>query len=70
MKKFDFENSISKKKNYLINLSNENNSSDDLQYLLNNFCGTIVNDLSEITDNLKIRVYAVGDIKQIEKEKN
>jgi hypothetical protein len=62
MNKFSFENSISKKKNFLINLSNKNDSSDDLNYLINNFCGTVVNNISEISNDLSIRIYLIGNI--------
>lgn len=66
MKKFDFENSISKNKNYLIDLSNENNSSKDLHYLVTNFCGTVVSSISEIpNDQNEIRLYAIGDIQYL-----
>ncbi len=66
MKKFDFENSISKNKNYLIDLSNENNSSEDLNYLVTNFCGTVVSSISEIpNDQNEIRLYAIGDIQYL-----
>ncbi|WP_028889681.1 hypothetical protein [Tenacibaculum ovolyticum] len=68
MNKFSFENSISRNKNFLINLSNENNSSDYLDYLINNFCGTIVNSISEISSNYGIRLYVIGDIKHIKND--
>ena len=66
MNKFDFENSISRKKNYLLDLSVDN--SDDLQYLVNNFCGTVISDLSEIAKKTGIKIYVVGDIKRIKNE--
>lgn len=69
MNKFDFENSISKNKNYLIDLSLETDETEDLQYLVDNFCGTIVSDVSEIQNvQHEIRLYAVGDIRQLENE--
>ncbi|WP_271782769.1 hypothetical protein [Aquimarina algiphila] len=71
MSKLNIENSISKNKNILIDLSNENDNSDDLIYLINNFCGVVQKSISEIPNSLnKIRVYAIGDIKQIENEQN
>lgn len=69
MNKIEFENSISKSKNYLIDLTNENDKSDDLQYLVNNFCGRIVNHVSEIPDTKhQIKIYAIGDTKHLKNE--
>ena len=68
MNKFDFENSISKNKNYLINLSNENNYSEDLHYLITNFCGTVVSNTSEVPNTHEAKLYIIGDIEQIENE--
>ncbi|RKN00846.1 hypothetical protein D7035_23430, partial [Aquimarina sp. AD1] len=69
MNKFDFENSISENKNYLIDLSTEKDNSEDLQYLVNNFCGTIVRDFSEIPNTLKeIRIYIIGSLEQVKNE--
>ncbi len=69
MNKFDFENSISKSKNYLIDLSNEKDTSEELRYLVNNFCGTVVRSISEVpsTPN-EIRLYIIGNIKQVKNE--
>lgn len=69
MNKFDFENSISKNKNFLIDLSTENDNSEDLRYLVNNFCGTVVKNISEIpiTQN-EFRIYIIGNIKQVKNE--
>lgn len=69
MNKFDFENSISKNKNYLIDLSKENDDSDDLKYLVNNFCGIVVKKLSEIPKiQNQVRLYAIGDTKHLKNE--
>ncbi|CAA6820379.1 MAG: Unknown protein [uncultured Sulfurovum sp.] len=65
------ENSISKTKNYLLDLSDEGDSSDDLQYLLNNFSGTVIKSQLEIKDiHNSIRVYALGNMEQIKSEQN
>lgn len=69
MNTLNFENRIATTKNILINLSNVNNASGDLQYLVDNFCGTVVKNMLEIpNNNSELRIYAIGDIKQIEKE--
>ncbi len=65
MKNFDFENSVSKNKNYLIDLSNENDSA---QYLINNFCGTVIRNISEITNIQNIKIYVIGNIEQIKND--
>ena len=65
------ENSISKGKNYLLDLSNKNDNSDELEYLIDNFLGMVVKDLSEIPKSKnKIRVYAVGDMAQLKNEED
>lgn len=68
MNKFDFENNISKNKNYLLDLSDKNDDSKDLQYLIHNFCGTVIENLSEVPKIKAVRIYAVGDVKQIKRE--
>lgn len=68
MNKFDFENSISKNKNYLLDLSEKDNS-EDLRYLVNNFCGTVVQNISEIPSSKnEIRIYIIGNLKQVKNE--
>ncbi len=65
MNKFNFENSISKNKNYLIDLS-QNDNSEDLQYLVKNFCGTVVKSLEKIPNTQKvIRLFVIGDCKDL-----
>ena len=68
MNKFDFENSISKDKNYLLNLSEGNNHSNDFTYLLENFCGTVIKNISEINTAKRNRLYVVGNIEKIKNE--
>lgn len=68
MSKFDLENSIATNKNYLLNLSDKNDHSKDLGYLLTNFCGTIVSESTKITEDSEIRLYAIGDTKRIKNE--
>jgi len=69
MNKVDFENSLSKNKNYLIYPSDENNVSEELMYLLKNFSGTPVTHISEIphTQN-EIRIYFIGNAEEIKDE--
>lgn len=69
--KANLENSISKDKNYLINLSNANKNPKELEYLLNNFCGTVVKSQLEIPSIQKlIRVYAIGNMEELNSEEN
>ncbi|WP_240338692.1 hypothetical protein [Aquimarina sp. AD10] len=69
MTELNTENQISKNRNFLIDLSDQNDDSLDLKYLIHNFCGTVVKGISEIqkTSN-KIRVYAIGHIEQLQHE--
>lgn len=69
MNEKNVENSISKEKNYLIDLSNENDDSIDSQYLVTNFCGKVLKTFLEIpiTQN-NIRIYVIGNIQQIKNE--
>jgi len=70
MTKSNIENSISKSKNYLINLTVESQISEDLDYLVSNFCGTVVNNLSDISKNInETRIYFIGDAKLLLKQK-
>ncbi|MEP2278343.1 hypothetical protein [Maribacter sp.] len=69
MNNFDFENSISENKNYLIDLSTEKDNSEDLQYLVNNFSGTVKRDFSEIPNTLnEIRIYISGNLEHVKNE--
>ncbi|WP_024610690.1 hypothetical protein [Pseudoalteromonas sp. TB64] len=64
-------NRISYNKNILLNLCNETNSAESLEYLLSNFSGQVVTGISEILEsNEFICVYAIGDIKQIKPSKH
>lgn len=70
MTKSNIENSLSKSKNYLINLTDESQNSEDLDYLVNNFCGTVVNNLSEISKDInEIKIYFIGDAKRLLNQK-
>ncbi len=69
MNKLDFENSISKNKNHLIDLSNEKDETEDLRYLVDNFCGTVVISVSEIQNiQCEIKLYAIGDLGHLKNE--
>jgi hypothetical protein len=60
------ENTISKAKNILLVLS-DNQDNKELSYLIQNFCGTVVKNLSEIhTDLSQQRIYICGDISKLE----
>lgn len=62
----NIENHISKEKNYLINLLDQEHVSKDLDELLSDFLGRIVSSENEIPlDHSLIRIYAVGDISKI-----
>lgn len=57
------ENKISKDKNILIVLEKNPNSIPELNYLIEKFCGNVVNDFSEITTSLDNKmIYVCGDI--------
>ncbi|MFK7905271.1 MAG: hypothetical protein AB8B69_09110 [Chitinophagales bacterium] len=64
------ENKISKSKNVLFVLSeNGDNPSDELQYLIANFCGKVVRNLSEIQKPLgEKKIYVCGDIHALQDE--
>lgn len=67
---YDFENSILSTKNFLLVLSNPDNADEELQYLINNFSGTVVKTVSDIPDSKeKTRIYAVGNLESINEEK-
>jgi len=60
------ENSISKNKNYLIDLSTSHTDTETYNHLIHHFCGTIVKSESELPETPKhIRVYAIGDLEQL-----
>lgn len=57
-----FENKITKDKNILVLLENNRNNSPELQYLIDNFCGSVVHTLSEVnTDFNNKKIYVCGD---------
>lgn len=57
-----FENKITKDKNILVALQNHENLIPDLNYLINNFCGSVVNTFSDPTiDFNNKKIYACGD---------
>lgn len=63
------ENRISKDKNILIVLEKNNNSIIELSYLIEKFCGIVVNDFSEIKTSLdNKRIYVCGDIEQLKND--
>lgn len=65
------ENSISKDKNILLILSGSKDQIGNLQYLTENFCGTIVQSFSEIQPLLDhARLYVCGDISKYTNEGN
>ena len=57
------ENRIAKDKNVLIVLNNHQEINEELQYLIDNFCGIVVYDLNADFNNKKI--YICGDLHNI-----
>ncbi|MGU3375716.1 hypothetical protein [Chryseobacterium sp. M5A1_1a] len=58
-----FENKISKDKNVLIVLQNNETTNSDLQYLIDNFCGLVINNLSDTKiDFSNKKIYVCGDL--------
>jgi len=67
----DIENRIARDKNILVVLQNNQQQTPELQYTIENFCGTVVKSLSEIQaplDNKKI--YVCGDLDQLKNDSN
>ncbi len=61
------ENNISKDKNFLVVLQENTEIPLELQYLINNFCGKVVNNFSEIQTNLSNKqIYICGDMSKFE----
>ncbi|REC61646.1 hypothetical protein DRF65_14435 [Chryseobacterium pennae] len=57
-----FENKITKDKNVLVILQNNENINSELQYLINNFCGLVINTFSDTAiDFSNKKIYACGD---------
>ncbi|MBD2214808.1 hypothetical protein H6G77_30545 [Aulosira sp. FACHB-615] len=66
MKMNNTENKISKTKLFLLDLSNNTEANHELNYLLKNFCGTVIKSLSDINMNLQInKLFACGDISSL-----
>jgi hypothetical protein len=61
-----FENRITKDKNILIVLEKNISASSELNYLIEKFCGIVVNNFSEIKTSLDDKmIYVCGDIEQL-----
>jgi hypothetical protein len=57
-----FENRICKDKNILVILNENEEKNSELLYLIDNFCGTVINSFSEIPKaNNDIKIYGCGD---------
>ncbi|WP_281636170.1 hypothetical protein [Flavobacterium marginilacus] len=65
------ENKISKDKNILIVLGKNTNTTLELSYLIEKFCGIVVNDFSKIKTSLADKmIYVCGDINQLKNNKH
>lgn len=65
----NIENKISKDRNILIVLQENIELNSELHYLTENFCGSVVKNLSEIQTSLSDkRIYVCGDIDQLKEE--
>lgn len=63
------ENNISKDKNFLVVLQENTEIPLELQYLINNFCGKVVYNFSEIQTNLSNKqIYICGDMSKFEND--
>ncbi len=61
------ENTISKTKNILVDLSNQEDKTPELCYLIENFCGMVVRNLLDIQGEFsQKRIYVCGDIAKFE----
>jgi len=61
------ENAIIKTKNILIDLSEPEGQTADLQYFIKNFCGVVVKNVAEIQgDIIQKRVYVCGNLENLE----
>lgn len=63
------ENQISKDKNILIALPENNDLNFELNYLIENFCGKVVNVLPEVEATIGKRLYICGDLSKIKLNK-
>lgn len=63
MNTLPFENKISKDKNILLVLQSEQDTHTELQYLIDNFCGSVIKDLSNPSTDLNgKKIYVCGDL--------
>ncbi|PWV54331.1 hypothetical protein [Chitinophaga sp. S165] len=63
------ENSISKERNVLVVLQEEKEINSEARYLIDKFCGKVVNSFSEIQNNTgDRRIYVCGDISGIKED--
>ncbi|MFZ4928678.1 hypothetical protein [Chryseobacterium sp. Mn2064] len=61
-----FENKITRDKNILIVLPESQNIDNELQYLMNNFCGEVINDSANLQfDSQHKKIYVCGDLNQL-----
>lgn len=61
------ENKITRDKNILVVLQQDNDINPELQYLMDHFCGSVVNRLSDINTNVSSKkIYVCGDLKSLE----
>jgi len=66
-----FENRICKDKNILVILNKNEENNSELLYLIDNFCGTVINNFSEIQKaNNEIKIYGCGDFSTTENVEN
>ncbi|MDJ1502695.1 hypothetical protein [Xanthocytophaga agilis] len=64
------ENKISKDKNILLVLQNDQDTISELQSLINTFCGKVVNSFSDdLVERNDIRLYVCGDIQKLTEKK-
>lgn len=61
-----FENKITKDKNILIVLQNNENLNPDLSYLIKNFCGSVINMFDSNIDFNNKKIYACGNFSGLE----
>lgn len=63
-----FENRITKDKNILVVLQNYEDANSELKYLIDNFCGLVINTFSDPNiDFSNKKIYAFGDFSTLEK---
>lgn len=62
----DIENQISKSKNILVVLLDDEALNTEIIYTINNFCGKVVNALSDVDSTTGKRLYICGDLSKIQ----